>query len=215
MRKTLLALALTAFSTSAMSDNNTIGNTYPIKEQSMLEYIIEKLKEKESSGEMAKMQEEFKEKAIASLNNPKGIDLPKAEKNSTRIFDTTSVVTKDIVMPDGRVMHKAGTQFNPLLIKSLSKKLIFIDGRDKAQVDFAINEYEKTGKVDKIVLVAGSYIELMKERKVRFFFDQQYSGGGEGQRLTLVKRFNIKALPSIVFQESPTTPYLTINEVSL
>lgn len=209
------ALMMLSYSSFAFSDAEKIGTVYPIKEQSMLEYIMQKLKQKETDGEIEKMQDEFKKQVLNTINNPAGISLPNATKTSERIYDTTVTINQNIPLPDGDFLYKAGTKFNPLLIKGLSKKIIFIDGNDKAQVEYAVNEHKNSGYQDKIVLVSGSYIDLMKEYKVRFFFDQTKSGVGNGQRITLVKKFGIKALPSMVYQKSKDTPYLTIKEVSL
>jgi conjugal transfer pilus assembly protein TraW len=217
--KQLLSLALifslSSYSCTAYSDTDKIGTVYQIKEQSMLEYIMNKLKEKEANGEIDKLQDEFKKQVIHSLHNPVGVSLPKATVTNERIYDTTVTINQDIPLPDGGVLYKAGTKFNPLLIKGLSKKIIFIDGNDKAQVEFAVKEHKKSGYQDKIVLVSGSYLDLMKEYKVRFFFDQTKSGNGDGQRITLVKKFGIKSLPSVVYQKTSDTPYLTIKEVAL
>jgi conjugal transfer pilus assembly protein TraW len=210
-----LVFSLSAYSCTAYSDAEKIGTVYPIKEQSMLEYIMQKLKQKEADGDIEKMQDDFKKQVMNTLHNPVGISLPNVKETNERIYDTTVTINQDIPLPDGGVLYKAGTKFNPLLIKGLSKKIIFIDGSDKSQVEFAVNEHKKSGYQDKIILVSGSYLDLMKEYKVRFFFDQSGSEAGAGKRITLVKKFGIKALPSVVYQKSPDTPYLTIKEVAV
>ncbi|KDN94714.1 hypothetical protein [Hydrogenovibrio marinus] len=218
MNNKIIFLALAAtFSNHVFASqiDNPIGKTYAIKEQSFLDYIQQKLSEKQKNGEIKKMEEEFKKRAIHSLNNPVGVNIPRATENTIRHFDTTITLTRNVLMPDGQILYKAGTKFNPLLVKGLSKKLVFIDGRDPQQVQFALKDFEDSQHRDKIILVAGSFMDFMKKYKVRVYFDQTYSGGGFGQRETLVKKFGIRAVPSVVYQENFKTPYLTIREVNL
>lgn len=192
----------------------TIGTTYEIQEESMLDFIMKKLNEKKEAGELENLEKEFREKAIHSIKNPMGVSLPRVIHNNSRYFDPSFVIPEDILLPDGRVLHERGTKVNPLLIKGLSKNLIFIDGTDSEQVEFAIDMHKKSGGKDKIILVQGSFIELMEKHKVRFFFDQTKSHDGNS-RTTLVKHFGIKKVPTVIYQETPSTPYLTIQEVSL
>ena len=79
---------------------------------------------------------------------------------------------------------------NPLETMPLSYKMLFIDGDDEAQVKWGI-EQSKKEKV-KIILVNGAIIDLMKENKIRFCFDQQG---------VLSKKFGIKQVPASVEQK--------------
>lgn len=209
--KALLLLSLIFISSAAVANDDVIGTTYPIAEKSLLEEILNKLKDMESTGELSKKQEEMKQAAIDSINNPRGTKLPRASSNATHYFDPSITVDKDIPLPDGRILHKAGTTVNPLMIKSFTKRMIFIDGNDKKQVDWAVKQYELSGWRDKLILVDGSYMDLMKRLNgKRVYFDQL--GGKLGSRETLAKRFGIKAVPSMVYQEGNK---LRIDEVKL
>ena len=86
-------------------------------------------------------------------------------------------------------------------VVGLSKHLLFFDARDPRQVVRArqlIDVYQ--GRV-KPILVAGSYLDLMKSWKLRVYYDQ------EG---VLVRKFGITAVPAIVSQEGQR---LRIDEV--
>ncbi|WP_127472001.1 hypothetical protein [Thiomicrorhabdus aquaedulcis] len=118
----------------------TLGNIYPIEEVSLLDEIMNKLKEKEANGELAKHNEEFKRRSIANIENPKGADFPSALENSIRKFDPSITLKEAVKLEDGTVIHPVGTVINPLAIRPLSKRFIFIDGTDEQQVEYAVNE---------------------------------------------------------------------------
>ena len=83
-----------------------------------------------------------------------------------------------------------GTRVNPLDTVHLREPLVFLDGDDPAQIEWASKRYAATGA--KFILVGGAPLELMKARQRRFFFDQ----GG-----TLVKHFGIAHVPASVEQQ--------------
>ena len=70
---------------SAFCENyGTLGNTFLIQEEDLLEYIENKLK----TIDIEKWQNEFKEEAIKSAKKPKGVILPNATKNKIYYFDS-------------------------------------------------------------------------------------------------------------------------------
>lgn len=190
---------------------DTIGTTYPIKEVSLLESILNKLKGMEVSGELARRQDDMKRIALNRIEHPRGQIIPKAARNQTHYYDPSIVVTHDMYLPSGQLMHAAGTKVNPLVIKSFSKRMIFIDATDKSQVIWAKAQYEKSGWRDKVILVNGSYMDVMKDWGHRVYFDQ-LTGMDGGHRETLVMKFGIKAVPSLVYQQGEK---LRIDEVKL
>lgn len=195
----------------AEDKDDVIGNIYPIQEVSLIDTIINKLTNMEKSGELAKKQEEMKEIAIDRIENPRGVDLPRAFEDKTHYFDPSITVTKDIYLPDGRLLHAAGTKVNPLTIKTFTKRIIFIDATDEDQLFWAKQKYQQSGWRDKVILVKGSYMDVMKKWNKRVYFDQ-IAGMDGGHRETLVDKFGIKALPSIVYQQGDK---LRIDEVKL
>ncbi|MCH9742153.1 MAG: type-F conjugative transfer system protein TraW [Proteobacteria bacterium] len=213
MKSKALFLFLLLSSMHAMAEDKTevIGNIYQIQEVSLIDTILNKLTNMEKSGELAKKQEEMKEIAIDRIEHPMGVDLPRAFEDNKHYFDPSIVVTKDIYLPDGRLLHAAGTKVNPLTIKTFTKRIVFIDATDEDQLAWAKKQYEKSGWRDKIILVKGSYMDVMKKWNKRVYFDQIASMDG-GKRETLVEKFGIKALPSVVYQEGDK---LRIDEVKL
>ena len=189
----IAALLVIATQAAVATDLGVIGPTYPIRERNLLEHIMAKLREKEASGELKKAEDLARERATSSIHNPKPVPgLLRVESARTYYFDPTFVLDRNILDENGALMFPAGTRKNPLDVVSLSKHLLFFDARDPRQVARAkelIEHYQ--GRV-KPILVAGSYMDLMKAWKLRVYFDQEGS---------LVRRLGIKAVPAIVSQE--------------
>lgn len=200
MQTKLIVFFILGFLSSATQASDVIGKTYPIKEVSLLDVMLNKLKQMQSTGEMSQLQEAFKAKALDRIENPIGIQLPKAVHYVKRYFDPSIVVTKDMMLPDGQLLHKAGTRVNPLAIRPLTKRMIFVDATDKQQLVWAKKQYEQSGWRDKVILVNGSYLDVMKDWGKRVYFDQQAKMDGGGRK-TLVQHFGIRAVPSVVSQE--------------
>lgn len=187
----LFALQFNVFA----KDFGVNGKTFEIKEANILEVIKASL----TPDKVKEFQEKFKKEAIKSANRPKGIILPKAQEFRSFTFNPSVILQKDLKDHKGQVFAKKGQVLNPLKHISLSKTLILIDGDNKLQVEFALNF--KGNK--QIILTKGEVLNLSKKYDELFFFDFNAS---------IVKKFGIKALPSIVFQNEEV---LEINEIPL
>jgi conjugal transfer pilus assembly protein TraW len=181
-----------------------IGPTYPIAEQNLLEHITAKLKEKERSGEIAKLQQQARARATATVTNPPPVPgLKAADSARTFYFDPSVQLPQNVLDERGHVLFAAGTVKNPLDVISMSKHLLFFDGRDARQVKRAselIDLYR--GRV-KPILVGGSYLNLMKSWQIPVYYDQQG---------LLVRKLGITAVPAIVSQEGKR---LRVDELAL
>jgi len=207
MRLALLAAAAVAVASSGDARSEALGKigpTYPIAEQNLLEHITAKLKEKERSGEIARLQQQARARATATVNNPPPVPgLKAAEAVRTFYFDPSVRLPENVLDERGHVLFAAGTVKNPLDVVSMSKHLLFFDGRDARQVRRArelIDHYR--GRV-KPVLVGGSYLKLMKAWQIPVYYDQQG---------LLVRKLGITAVPAIVSQEGSR---LRIDELAL
>lgn len=208
MRFALLAVtAATAMAISGVARSEALGKigpTYPIAEQNLLEHITAKLKEKERSGELAKLQQQARARATATVTNPPAVPgLKAAETARTFYFDPSVQLPQNVLDERGRVLFAAGTVKNPLDVISMSKHLLFFDGRDARQVKRArelIDLYR--GRV-KPILVGGSYLNLMKSWQIPVYYDQQG---------LLVRKLGITAVPAIVSQEGKR---LRVDELAL
>ncbi len=195
----LWILTLIIFSTFVQArDLGSFGETFAIDEENLLSVITAKLDKLGQSNELEIHKKRIQAKMIARLQRPLEVE-GLIRTKTPRIFSYDPSITVPYDLKDHRqkVFFKAGSQVNPLDTHSLRYALLFIDGDDKEQLNWAINHKTKT----KIILVKGSPFALMKEHKVSLFFDQ----GG-----TLVRKFGIQQVPARITQEEK---HLKIEEV--
>lgn len=181
-----------------IKDYGVKGHVFEIKEESMLDMIKDRLAKAESSGVLKKMQKQFQEKVKARLLKPKAVS-GISRTIEPRIFhvDPTYTQSKDIKDAEGNILVPAGTTVNPLEELNWGEPLIFIDGEDQEQIDWA------RGQQGKIVLVNGSVLEISDQISRVVYFDQ----GG-----SLTDKFGIQHTPAIVTQDGLR---LKIEEVKL
>lgn len=203
--RALLLCALALGTALAHAENlGTIGPTYPIAEQNLLDHIMATLRQKERSGELQRLQELAQARATQTVRSPKPVPgLSRAATARTYYFDPTFTLDRNITDENGQLLFAAGLRKNPLDVVSLSKHLLFFDARDPRQVARAkelIETYQ--GRV-KPILVGGSYLDLMKAWNRPVFYDQEGA---------LVRKLGIQAVPAIVSQEGSR---LRIDEVAI
>ena len=188
----------------------TQGHSYQITEQEFLQMIAERLKKIDMKKEQEKMQSLVRDR----VENPRTVEAVKpATATRSFYFDPTYTLDQDVVLPCGKILHKAGTKVNPLEHMDLNRRLLFIDTRRIEQVKWLMEELDKPllGRKepveDRVILVGGSpstLKELLKdEHKNKVYFDQ----GGE-----LTKRFGITGSPAVLVQEGLR---LKIDEIKL
>jgi len=198
----VLLLMLLGMRYAGAQDLGIRGPIYPIKEPDLLKEIMATLVAKQQSGELARLTEQMKARAIRSITNPSPVSaLTKTVNAATRYYDPTVEVGEDIRDPGGRLIVAAGTRKNPLDVVSMTRQLLFFDGRDASQVAFAKRIVDKLGGGVKPILVGGSYLTLMKDWQSAVFYDQQGA---------LTSRLGILHVPAIVKQEGKQ---LRIDEV--
>jgi conjugal transfer pilus assembly protein TraW len=193
---TLFAMSATnvwALSAPALQDLGTLGPTYEITEPHLLDVIRARLRAKEASGELAQLMRAAQGRSIASVENPTPVPgLRSTQSARTFYVDPSFVLDRNISDAQGRLMFAAGTRKNPLEVVSLSKHLLFFDGRDAQQVARALALMKQSTKPLKPILTAGSYLNLMKSWRVPVYYDQQG---------VLTRRFGIQHVPALVSQE--------------
>lgn len=209
MRRALLLVGLVAassaypFAREALArDHGVMGQTWGIAEPDLLSTIDAKLKAMQANGSVARMQAALAAKAEERVRNPlpvPGIGAVREARSWT--FDPSIVLERDIRDQKGRLVAQAGQRVNPLSFVSMKTDLVFIDGRDDAQVEWATKRWSAAAA--KIIFVAGSPYERMGEKKRRFFFDQQGK---------LTEHFGIAHVPAIV---APAGEALKVSEIEL
>ena len=183
-----VAAALALAAPASAADLGVRGATWPVAEPDLLAQIEARLIEMERSGALARLESEARANARRKLEEPDpapGI-APATERRS-RLFDPAIVVERDIHTSEGVLIAAAGTRVNPLERMTLARDLLFVDGRREAEIAWALAH----DRPAKIVLLAGRPLELMRQHRRPFFFDQ----GGR-----LAARFGLRFTPSLVEQ---------------
>ena len=190
----LLAAALLAASPIASAEHlGVIGPVYEIAEPNLLEVILAKLRHAESSGVLARLQQDSQRNAKRAIEEPAPVSSVTRTTRARSFFhDPSIVVPYAITDAEGKVIVAPGTRVNPLDTVSLSKTLLFFDARDANQLKRARSLLDQQqGKV-KLILTGGSYLELMRRWQVPVFYDQ--SG-------VLVAQLRIQHVPAMVSQD--------------
>lgn len=181
-----------------IKDYGTRGHTFQIQERSLLEAIEEKLKVAQENGTIKNLQQKFQDKVKQKISRPDHVSgIYPVAISREHIFDPTYTQQADVKDHLGRIIVRKGTTVNPLDHADWGEPLIFIDGEDLSQINWALQQEGK------IILVKGSPLELEKQYHRWFYFDQ--AG-------LLSRRFAIKVVPSRISQEGKA---LKIEEIKL
>lgn len=174
-------------------DLGVIGKTYDIAERDLIEAMKDKLRQMEKTGELAKKQDEYKNRVMSGIEHPKPIPgIQATETANTHYYDPSIVTDKDIADATGKILYPRGTRVNPLDYIGWNKYLLFVDGRDQKQLDLTKRITAASDRPVKLVLVAGEPLNLMRKWKKQVYYDQ----GG-----ILTRRFAITRVPAMVRQE--------------
>jgi len=195
MRAALLIAALLAGMTTpaAAKDLGVRGATWPVAEPDLLEEIEARLTEMQRSGELARLEDEARERARQRLEEPEPVPgIAPATEERSRPFDPAITVARDIRTESGTLIAASGTRVNPLERVGLTRDLIFVDGRREAEIAWALERMMSGDRPAKIVLLAGRPLDLMRRHRRPFFFD---TGG------RLAARFGIAVTPTLVEQD--------------
>jgi conjugal transfer pilus assembly protein TraW len=181
-----LALLSFMISTCYAKNLGVYGQTFEIKEKSLLEVIQQRLMALQDSGKLQLYQEKIQKRVEESIKRPKPVEgIRQAETYQSIIYDPTITVSQDLKDYQGNVFAHKGQKINPLDYQSFGKPLLFINGDEPSQVSWALRQEGK------IVLVQGTPLDLEQNHRVTFYFDQ---GGA------LTKKFGINQVPVRVSQ---------------
>jgi conjugal transfer pilus assembly protein TraW len=205
MKGIIIALILLITSAQA-KDLGTRGHTYKIVEQGFLEMIDERLQKVDMEKEQKKIIEVVKDRVA----NPTPVEAIKpATKYRKFYFSPMYILEKDIMLPCGKILHKAGTKVNSLEEmqksgQSLDRRMFFVDASRERQVKWLkkqlkaplVSAEENKPVEDRIILIGGSPFQLKEElvhvHKHEVYFDQNG---------TMTSEFGIKASPAVVVQD--------------
>ena len=201
----LLCLAL-LFSGHAYSEDLGSTNKGSARlDQDARETMKNIIRQKEKTGEVAQFWNNYRDKSIDAIKNPAPLGVGSNYSPRTQLADMRFVVPQDYKDQNGRVVVPKGTVVEPLKINPMKEGLIFIDGRDPSQVNYAIAEGRKYPL--KIVLTAGSPYDLRVKYKgqdwrgspnIPFYFDQKKMIINQLARLYGI---NINSVPAKLTQQ--------------
>ena len=226
--KSLLLIVVCSLSNPVFAkDFGKHGATFEIKEEGFVSMMRRKLKEIN----LAEHEQKMKDLARKRVEEPTPVlGITRAKSTVSHSFDPSYVLDEDVFLPCGKLLYAAGTRVNPLDHMEWGGRMIFIDGRDLAQIAWIKNNYLKTEGFDKnepklpqglddqnkgnavhtvissdtkIILTGGRPLELERELANPIYFDQF----GE-----LTGRFNIAHVPAIVEQDGK---YLKVTELNI
>lgn len=198
-----MPLAVMAMTQSASAkDYGQQGAVFRISEPDLLRTIEQKLRTLEASGGIERMNAELTRRTEAGVRRPRPVaGIALAVRERSWIFDPTMHVDKDILDNKGNVIARGGQRVNPLDFVTICQKLVFIDGDNRDQVNWALRRFDDRGA--KLIMVKGAPLDAMTAHQRRFYFDQ----GG-----FLVGRFGIRAVPAVV---EPNGKTMRVSEIPL
>jgi len=186
------------------ADLGTLGPTYGIAEPHLLDFIGQRLRDKERSGELQRLMQEAQSRGIDAVRQPRPVAGLRATQTARSFHvDPSFTLDRNIMDGQGRLLYAAGTRKNPLDVMSLSRRLLFFDARDPRQLARARELIARHEGRLKPILTGGSYLELMQAWRVPIYYDQQG---------TLTRRLGIEQVPALVSQEGSQ---LRIDELAL
>ena len=192
LRVGLTCSAVISGSTCIAGTLGVYGNVWDIAEKSAIDQIKGRLSAMERDGSLKKRLEAWRDDTINGLVNQPPVDgIATASRARVWSFDPSVIYGNDVFDQNGRLLVPGGTTINPLNHISLTKGLLFIDARDIRQVALA-KKHVDTHPRDKVILVAGSWVQLQKAWKRQVYFDQ---------RGMLSKRFGLKYVPALIVQK--------------
>ncbi|MBE8574099.1 type-F conjugative transfer system protein TraW [Vibrio sp. OPT18] len=203
----LLTVTLGSFLSSPLYAKHlgVIGQTFEIVEMDMLDWIQARLAQLEANGEMAKMEDQFKEQVKRSVQRPAPVEgLSTTTSPTTYFVDPSLTLAEDIRNEKGEVLFAKGLTINPfdsstwpsnvpLPPMALSKQLAFLDGDDERQIAWAkAYRAEHPGVTVKWILTNGEPEAVFKALGERIYFDQQGN---------ITRKLTIKHIPTLAKQE--------------
>ena len=194
--------ALLTSSVAIASDHGVVGQAFPIIEPDLLATIEARLQRLQATGGIDRMNAEFAKQSEARVRRPKPVaGITATTEPRSWAYDPTIVIERDVQDQKGNYIARAGQTVNPLDFVAVHQALVFVDGDDAAQMEWATSQYSDLKA--KIILVNGSPIEEMTNRKRRFYFDQ------EGR---LTGKLGIRHTPAVAVQNGRV---LKLSEIKL
>ena len=186
----LIAIGLlsSALQNSFAEDLGVWGQTWPVAEPDLLDFIQDRLMQLQQSGQLENLAKVGQQQAKQALLNPPLIALPTSRQDRVTYTRPVATLTHDVWL-NVQAHYAAGTKVYPLDAVKLHETLIFIDGRSDKQLACAKCEASHYPTV-KIILTGGNIPHAIKMLG-RVYYDQNGM---------ITSRLPIPAIPAVVNQ---------------
>ncbi len=169
-------------------DLGTFGHLYLIVEEDLLE-TLKKNMSKLSKEQLDAIQKKVQKHYASYIQSPQCISgLKEAQAYRQYYFDPSLCADQDIRDRQGSIIVQRGKCINPLLTIFRLDDLLFFDGSDSKQVEWA----KKQSPEAKWILTKGKPLELEENEGRPVYFDQ---------RGLLIHKFGIHNIPARVSKE--------------
>jgi conjugal transfer pilus assembly protein TraW len=173
-------------------DAKVIGPVYSITETNFIQMAQKKIQEKMSGEDGKGWQDQQRSIRVAADRPTPVLGLRPTIHSRRWLFDPSFVIPVDVRSANGSILLKSGSRFNPLKITHWDQSLLFFDGDDPAQVNWAKEQDKQLKGQDLLILVNGSLHALTQQFPHKHvYFDQ----GGR-----LIQRLQITQVPAVVSQ---------------
>jgi conjugal transfer pilus assembly protein TraW len=153
-------------------DYGVRGKTFVVTEVDLLKGISLRLRAMQSSGEIDRLNAQFKERAIAKINRPAPVQgISPATIKRSFFYDPTMVFGGDVKDEKGRVIVRKGQSINPLDTLPFNQTYVFFDGDRPEEVKYVTTNFANDAQI-KLIMVKGAPLEAMKRYRRKFYFDQ-------------------------------------------
>lgn len=191
-----------SISAARAHDLGRFAQTWPVIEPDLLTMIDQRLRAAQRSGMVDRLDRAFAARVEAQVRRPDAVaGMSRATQSRRWTFDPAVTIDADLHDASGKLIAAKGTRVDPLVLVHLPRALLFIDGDNGAEVDWARAQGDDLHAA--IVLVHGAPFAMMKALRRRVWFDQ-------GGRLTA--RFGILHTPARLSQRGDK---LVVEEMAL
>ena len=168
-------------------DLGVCGHLFPIEEQDMLEMLRTKMRSL-SQEELMIVQKKVQQHYLSCIRSPREIGLKEAKTYRRYDMDPTLCAQQEIKDHMGNVIVPIGKCINPLEMNLSLNDLLFFDGSNSQQIEWAKTENPQA----KWILIKGKPLDLEEQEQRPVYFDQ--SG-------VLTGKFGIQHVPAKISKE--------------
>ncbi len=185
-------LAGSVFCTRADArDLGAVGETYPVKEMSMLKWIQQKVLSMQSSGEVERFQTSWIRRTEQQIKQPPSLHLPRNKVRFVHTYEPKVVFAHDVIGSHHVVLAKKGMSVNALTqLPHYYPHWLFIDADDAQQLESAKTVIKRWPDA-KIILTGGSTFRASQYLVRPVYFDQWGK---------LTQKLEVRSVPAYVMR---------------